>query len=472
MKKHILFLIILALNTLIASATHLLGGNISYKHVSSSNGKSTYNVTVSLYRDCKNSDVVFDEIIKIGIYHDNVLKSIFRRESFTISRRVPFPVPCYSNLPICVELGIYEKTITLDSTDLGFYLSYIRCCRARLKNVKNDASGTPNNGFTILSYIPTSNYRNTSPEFATHPFPFHGVNIQSTDYLGAFDQDGDSLVYKIVAPYQGGAPTGSGSEPDPAAIMENSAPVNYVSGYSANDPLGNTGNVTIDSSNGMLFLKNSIAESYAFCIEIEEFRAGKLIGIHRRDYPLLFINLPPSSNPVKISLAKASVYGGNKVQLNWNICPRSFPEYTIERSDKSTGWSEIKKRETNNFYNDSIDYDNWYYYRIKAIVNNVTIISNIDTVFASSIKLGNAKQLKQKTHLYPNPADNYLIFDNLNTFSYLIYDINGRLLKDYSNKTTPVSKIDIKDLNPGLYMIFIETENGWIKEKFVKLSIH
>lgn len=468
MKKHILILTVLVLNTVIATATHLLGGNIAYKYVSSSKGKITYKVTISLYRDCKESDVPFDSIIKVGIYYNNVQKNLMRTERFTITRKSPLPTPCYTSLSKCIELGIYEKTLTLDSTSLGIYLSYVRCCRAKLMNVKNDASSLPSNGFTILGYIAPTKFKNTSPQFATHPFPFYRINIPSTDYLGAFDDDGDSLVYKIATPYQGA--TGGNSEPDPTNIMGNLESVSYVAGYNANKPLGSTGTVSIDSTTGMLTVVNSVTEAYAFCIEIKEYRNGELIGVHRRDYPLTFINLPPNPYPVKISLAKSYVYSGNKVSLCWNICPRSVPEYTIERREPSTGWTEIKTRELNNFYNDNIDFDKWYYYRIKAVINTVTVISNIDTVYASSSKTGSVAPLNHKIHIYPNPADYYLNLDHSNTQSYLIYDMNGRLLKSYSDAIVPVSKIDIHDLFPGLYVIYIKTETGWLVEKFAKIG--
>ena len=48
--------------------------------------------------------------------------------------------------------------------------------------------------------------------------------------------------------------------------------------------------------------------------------------------------------------------------------------------------------------------------------------------------------------------------------------MNGRLLKSYSNATMPVSKIDIHDLFPGLYVIYIKTETGWLVEKFAKIG--
>ena len=89
------------------------------------------------------------------------------------------------------------------------------------------------------------------------------------DY-GAYDPDGDSLSYQIVACKQN--------------IGQS---ISYVSGYSAQQPLGSTWQVTIDSVTGLLHFKPLILSRYlsgALCIEVKEYRNGVCIGSINRDF--------------------------------------------------------------------------------------------------------------------------------------------------------------------------------------------
>lgn len=468
MKKQFFLLIALTLYAFGGGATHLLGGEISYQYISSSKGKITYQVSVSIYSDCLSGNVGLDPSIKIGIYYDNTMKNKLLSETFTLSRKSRLILPCYTSLNMCIELGIYEKTLVLDSTAKGCYLTYVRCCRSEIKNVKNTAPYSEDKGLTLLSYLSPTKFRNSSPGLSNHPLVYHAVDKSSVDYCGVFDRDGDSLVYKIVAPYKGAIL--SNSSPDPTSIMDSLLPVHYLDGFSAEDPLGDSGTTSLDSTNGILTLTCTMTEFYAFCIEIKEFRDGQLIGLHRRDYPLMFINFPSGSNPVKISLEKPSLFKGNKVSLYWDICPQSVRGFNIERREKSSAWSVIKKVEKTNFGSDSIDYDKWYYYRIQSMVDSANVISNVDSVFAKSAQLRSSDYTKHRIRLYPNPASHELVLEHSFTPHYHIFDINGRLLKTYHEVTNPVSSIDIQDLEPGLYYIYLETEVGWMREKFVKLG--
>lgn len=186
---------------------------------------------------------------------------------------------------------------------------------------------------------------------------------------------------------------------------------------------------------------------------------------------MMFIALTASINQVKISLEKPAFYNGFKLYLNWNICPLVDARYyTVERREKLSDWTVLTKLEENMRYVDSVQYYKWYYYRVSVFVDNQHVYSNIDSVYTDSVIQGNVVRQGMRLNLYPNPSDKHLFLEHSFTPHYHIFDMKGRLLKTYHEVTNPVSSIDIQDLEPGLYYIYLETEVGWMREKFVKLG--
>jgi hypothetical protein len=468
MVKQILSFLLLLFISVSVSASHLLGGSITYKHLSSTSLTSTYSITLELFRDCSdgvNTTVQFESSIDIGVYFNNVTKN--KKETKTLkltSKTLKSVVNCYSNSNMCVEAGFYEGIITLDSNSKGYILSNVTCCRPSLNNVKDD-NGTPVNGFTFYTIIPPTNFKNTAPTYKFGPSMLCSVNITNSDYWGATDSDGDSLVYDIVAPYKGGKNTIEAPPP----YFTNPLSIDYNQGYSFDKPFGNLGNVTIDRATGQFTSTNSVTGKFAFCIETKEYRKGKLIGIYRRDYPLIFINTPPESEVFTIKLLKPSVASIQYISasLSWQICPNNFPLYSVEHKEKNTAWEVIGETKNRDKYIDTITNNVMHYYRIKATINGKLIVSNIDSILI--LKSGINEKFESKNSVYPNPTKDYLYFKNPSVLAYAIYDIAGKLLLE-SNEiiSTSETKIDVRNLKLGIYFVVIKTEKGLVTHRFIK----
>lgn len=463
MIKPIVFILLLTYFSVSAFATHILGATISYKYISSTTNDVTYRVTLDMYRDCRggvSSTVQFAPEINIGIYHNTANKVKYKTEKIKIlSKRIVNISGCYS-ANFCVEQGFYEKIITFDKSSVGYYLVHEVCCRNELTNVKNNG-GIPENGYTFLCLIPPTSITNNSPVFNFLPTIVYGINKTNEDSWGANDTDGDSLVYTIATPYKGGNP--SMVEWEPPAKMVDLVSVDYVSGYSFSKPFGSSGNISIDPVTGQFSFSNTTTGSYAYCVEIMEYRKGILIGRHRKDYPLIFINTPPE-NGYKINLLKPFIIDNKTVRLSWQVCPNTFPTYTIERKTKFGLFNKIgttSRRDTTN----NISHSTWYFYRVKAMINSVEVISNIDSVYINPASIiSNASNL---ISIYPNPVKDYLNIDYPSLTFCSIYDVTGRLLLE-SIENTSVTKLDIRLLNPGLYFIALKTEKGIITQRFIK----
>lgn len=73
---------------------------------------------------------------------------------------------------------------------------------------------------------------------------------------------------------------------------------------------------------------------------------------------------------------------------------------------------------------------------------------------------------KESLGIYPNPvADVVNIKTKENIKSINIYDASGRQVKTLIN---PESKIDVKELNSGNYIIKITTDTSSYQSKFIK----
>jgi len=98
------------------------------------------------------------------------------------------------------------------------------------------------------------------------------------------------------------------------------------------------------------------------------------------------------------------------------------------------------------------------YSLFKSLINSENVNSLIENQPANDIAL------------YPNPANDYLMFENIGgvLLDIYIYDLTGKLIIQISDLT--VGNIDISNLESGVYIIQIFTKRGYIKkvDKFVK----
>jgi len=74
-------------------------------------------------------------------------------------------------------------------------------------------------------------------------------------------------------------------------------------------------------------------------------------------------------------------------------------------------------------------------------------------------------------NVYPNPATDYLFIDNYGSNQIKkveVYSLDGKLVNEFSNLNGLNTSININDLNAGIYLLKLITENGIIHSKFTK----
>ena len=206
----ILFLGILMLAFPELKATHIVGGNITYKHIKD----NFFEVTLTVRIDCDLGDpeAGLDNPAKIAVLdaYGNVLHQ-FGPEGFLL---VPYESmdTVQSELgdcgvvgeKVCVLEAVYKTIVWFPFRVNGYWLVYQRCCRnSTVTNIEDplDTGAT----FYIRMNEPAllGDSFNSSPEFNNWPDLYACINEDLIFNHSATDPDGDQLKYRLVTPKAG-----------------------------------------------------------------------------------------------------------------------------------------------------------------------------------------------------------------------------------------------------------------------------
>ncbi len=280
------------------NATHIIGGYWDYKCLGLRGGQVEYEIKLFLYKDCGPNANNINEDARCVLFDqfNNLVDSLIlpRLSIDTIPSTINNP--CLVSGPnLCVAEEIYIGLISLD-TSSQFTLTYQRCCRNGA--TINNLFGASNQGITLTTTFPRFSDVgcNDSPVFNSFPPISLCFDFDLQLDLSASDNDGDSIVYSLCEPFQGGSPT------DPIPSFRNVppppyVPVSYSAGFSSQNPMPANPALSINSQTGVLSgVPNQLGQFVVgFCLE--EYRNGTLINVTRRDIQVNTGNC----NPVIVS---------------------------------------------------------------------------------------------------------------------------------------------------------------------------
>lgn len=296
MKKFCLSIILLAL-CIPAFATHIVGGDITVKHLTGNN----FEVKLLFYRDCSAGTADFDNTITLGVY-DKVTNAQSFQFSMTLQSRQVLALgdSCFTPTGICVEEGVYVETVSIPNNPNGYYISWQRCCRnGIIQNIVDPG----NAGIAFYAGIPDPSLGDSSPVFGSYPNAYMCNSQPNIQDFSANDADGDSLVYSLATPLNGNA---SSASPTPLPSSGPYSLVTWQAPYSASSMIGGSPAMSIDPHTGILTASPSALGVYVFAVVVAEYRGGVKIGEVRRDIQYQVIvcntNQPPAfSEPVAAS---------------------------------------------------------------------------------------------------------------------------------------------------------------------------
>jgi gliding motility-associated-like protein len=336
----LLFLWLLLALAPAAHATHLLGGEMTYKYLDA-NGPAAaplrYEITIAVYNNCNAGAAMPNTSASIGIYSQATGAQVFLTStnyvgmlaggrmtvypaSTSTCSTVPVPPGC-TNSGAAQQPFILQKfvaTVNLPRAATGYYAYWSASARnGSINNLANPG----NAALALYTTLAPEVYANRSPVFASQAVAVLCANDTTTLLNNAVDPDGDRLVYSFGQPYgQGGYP---------ATLFAPPITVNYLNGnFSATSPLGAAPNsAKLNASTGVAKFYGTInGNQYVVAVDVKEYRTingvDVLIGTTRRDLQLVVGQCPPTSPPVLPTAAGSST----------NV-PRSF---TVEAGSTLT----------------------------------------------------------------------------------------------------------------------------------------
>jgi len=315
MRRIVLF-ITLFLLSFSSKAAHLVGGEISYKCVGTGTNGNTYQIRLTIYRDCNSSGAPFDMQAPITIYggpnQNTVVQTVMVARGPIVGIPAVVNNPCLQTPPnVCTEKATYTTNVTLQPATHGYTITYQRCCRNNtISNVAN--SGTWGSSYYI-KIPPQDSVCNSSCAFISDP-PIVMCKDDSLNInFAVLELDGDSVFYSLCQPLHGGSQNSPAPNPPSAPPY---TPVPFLFPYSTGYPLPTSPTVAINSSTGILTGTPTGVGQYVFAVCAEEYDSnGVLLSTLRRDYQfnVMVCQSNVASNPTPQDFQPNTICNGTTV---------------------------------------------------------------------------------------------------------------------------------------------------------------
>lgn len=272
-----------------ARASHIVGGEVSYK----CQGNNSYQITINIYEDCQtgyHDAIQQDDPGLISIYDGADFRHRVVFDSIRLNPRISVPAnfsnQCIKNYPtVCLYKASFIKNYNLPPSTTGYMIVYQRCCRnGTVLNVVNPGI----TGATYYTTIPPVQDAacNNSAVFKNYPPQIICLNTPLLYDHSAADPDGDSLSYEFCTAYAGGDEDHVKPVPAPPPFP----PLQYVAPFSAVNPMAGFPQIKIDPVTGIISGTPNIAGRFVVTVCCHEWRNGMMINTVFRDFQFVVTN--------------------------------------------------------------------------------------------------------------------------------------------------------------------------------------
>ncbi len=355
-------------------ATHIVGGELSYKFISGDgNGRLIYEIRLVIYQDCINGlpdAIMQDNPAYIGIFTQAgnaivPIDSIYKKEDIAVPPN--FSNSCVNNPPpTCLKRVTFVKQYALPQ-NIAMRVIYVRCCRnASILNINNPSQV----GATYYCDIPSSNIGiNNSAVFKNYPPQIICINNPLVYDHSATDADGDSLSYEFCDAYPGGVfnnpkPFPSPVLPAPITVPSNNPPsYGYVTGFSPTKPMAGNPTIQIDPKTGLISGTPNLQGRYVVSVCCNEWRNGIRINTVHREFQFVVTNC-----------SKAVVADIPQLSEEFNTYIVDCQGTSVHFLNKSTGgfaydWDFGVEGAKSNDFEPTFNYPDTGTYVVKLVVN-------------------------------------------------------------------------------------------------------
>ncbi len=291
----------------LALATHIVGGELELRYLGTQS-QYTHRINLNLYFDDVNGNPGADDgLVSVGVFAKRTNQLIGYVQLIRISNElVAYTRPACATASLRTRLIRHSIDLTLDPNVFndagGYYLSWERCCRnGTIVNIENPGAA----GSTFYLEFPAvangqTRFVDSSPVFAIPKGDYACIGQPFTLDFSAKDPDGDSLSYTLATPYNGYSTV---AVPNPGAITNPYftpgpyPPIRWINGISIANEIPGSVPLRVDARSGLLSVTPDRVGLFVFSVEVNEYRAGKVIGRVRRDYQVLVVDCPKNNTP-------------------------------------------------------------------------------------------------------------------------------------------------------------------------------
>ena len=310
-----------------AQATHLLGGEMTYRYLDLTGPAAApvrYEITVTIYNNSNPNAALPNVDALVGLYNaqtgeklalvqglnllagpgitSRIVNGALDIRNYTISPilQPTLPAGCTVSGPRQpFQLQKFTAIVNLPATVAGYYAVFTRS--ARNVDVANLVTANNNQPLTLYTTLAPPLLPNRSPVFSDTAVAIVCQNDTTISLNNAVDPDGDRLVYSFGAPY-GLFPTTGANLPFTFPPLPTAIPT--YPGFSVAQPFGaGAGNfATINAATGVATYGGTTQGKYVVAVDVREYRTinGRevLVGTTRRDLQLIVAQCPATRPPV------------------------------------------------------------------------------------------------------------------------------------------------------------------------------
>ncbi|MFZ9847116.1 MAG: T9SS type A sorting domain-containing protein [Flavobacteriales bacterium] len=443
--KYLLFVFCLFTFAFPLMADHYLGANISYKSL----GNMSFEVTITAYQD---EDHPASDKDGITVYWGDNTSSIVPRTNGSGDGVLILP-----DMRKSVFVGTHQYTSE------GNYKMYISESyrHASILNIAGGQSATTKLYVDAIVpvYTDPTICANNSVQYQLDPIFFANKNLEYSLNPGAFDPDGDSLVFEL-----GESRGANGTRAD-----------NYFV------PSG----ATVNAATGTLTWTVPFTGDYSFCILIHEYRGGKKIGVTSSDF-LVSAASNFSVNPVFTGANVHHLNEGDALNYPIKIDYPSATNLSYTFWNSSFGGVTQKQLVDATSVKDTIDWSTTtgdgksgtyvFVHRVQNTTGGKTILKDFAvavhvygdlplncTVPDISEVVDVAPELFDFS-VAPTLFDEY-VWVNVGTTEgaeIYLYDIQGKLLEKYTDFAVKTVQLDLSTLASAVYVLVLNVNDKTI----------
>ncbi|RTQ48164.1 gliding motility-associated C-terminal domain-containing protein [Hymenobacter gummosus] len=303
LRYGLLLLLLVGLARPQARASHLVGGEMTYRYLGASGNSANpfrYRVTVLIYVNARTTQPNQSSVplgrpfITVNFFNKSQNGALIRSVNINqLSNPLIVPPGCGTNSAVQIRLCRYEADVDLPVSFDGYYATYTDGTRnAGITNLRNPSDSQQQ---TIYMEMAPPLLPNSSPTFSDTAVAIVCQGDTSLFLNNAVDPDGDRLIYSFSTPYDRLA-NPSQFTPPPIAVT-------YANGFSPTAPFGTgPGNfASLNASTGLARYAVATPGNYVVSVEVKEYRTinGReiLVGSTRREIQLVTQTCPPNNTP-------------------------------------------------------------------------------------------------------------------------------------------------------------------------------